>query len=106
MDLGFFFVCCLAYSLILEVEQNLLTYVEHILKLADKMSKKQKKDKNQRLSYYGFDVLFSIICCNAGYDGYYFADIESVWEDAGEEICVFNTDIFTNLLSDAVLCKK
>ena len=38
---------------------------------------------NQRLSYYGFDTIFLLLCCYSEHVGYYFPNIKSVHEDAG-----------------------
>ena len=63
---------------------SLFDYLNHYIK-----NTKPSKKINQRLSYYGFDMVFLTTVCAAGFPGYYYPDIESVHEDAGEELAIF-----------------
>jgi len=73
-------------SLVKIGKTSLLDYLEYYLK----NSKKSKK-YNQRLSYFGFDTIFLLLCCSAGYDGYYYPNLKSKHEDSGEELAIFKT---------------
>ena len=54
---------------------------------------------NQRLSYYGFDMIFLTTVCAAGYPGYYYPERKSVHDDAGEEVALFRTNEYLECVS-------
>ena len=66
---------------------SLFDYLNHYIK-----NTKRSNKKNQRLSYFGFDTIFLLLCCYSGFLGYYFPNIKSIHEDAGEELAIFKTN--------------
>lgn len=70
------------------------TFYDYLHRYITKMkdyTETQLQMRNQRLSYLGFDTVFLSLVCRAGYVGYYFPPIESIHEDAGEELAIFDT---------------
>lgn len=66
---------------------SLLDYLEYYIK-----NIKSSNKINQRLSYYGFDSIFLLLCCYSNYLGYYYPNIKSVHEDSGEELAIFRAN--------------
>ena len=73
-------------SLVRKGKTSLFDYLEHFTRVT-----KSSKKYNQRLSYFGFDTIFLLLCCSAGYRGYYYPNHKSHHEDAGEEVAIFKT---------------
>lgn len=73
-------------SLVRKGKTSLLDYLEHYTH-----DTKSSRKYNQRLSYFGFDTMFLLLCCSAGYTGYYYPNYKSHHEDAGEEVAIFKT---------------
>lgn len=73
-------------NLVKKDKTSLLDYLEYYI-----VDIKSSRKTNQRLSYFGFDTIFLLLCCSAGYKGYYYPNYKSHHEDAGEEVAIFKT---------------
>lgn len=73
-------------------DTSLYHYIQYYLKNMADYSEDKLSLTGQRLSYYGFDMVFLTVVCISGFPGYYFPDIASIHEDAGEELAIFRTN--------------
>ena len=79
---------------------SLFDYARYYLEAFEDFTDEDYSLSGQRLSYYGFDMVFLTTVCAAGFPGYYYPDIESVHEDAGEELAIFRTNEFLQCRPD------
>jgi len=87
-------------ALVKRGETSLFDYAKYYLEAFEGFTEEDYSLQSQRLSYYGFDMVFLTTVCAAGFPGYYYPNIESVHEDAGEELAIFRTNEFLQCRPD------
>ena len=87
-------------ALVKRGETSLFDYAKYYLEAFEGFTEEDYSLEGQRLSYYGFDMVFLTTVCAAGFPGYYYPNIESVHEDAGEELAIFRTNEFLQCRPD------